>query len=50
MRIVKAELGEGAGAVGAAALVLWGLFAVPVPAAVMSRRAGRKVPVEGGAC
>ena len=47
---MKAELGEGAGAVGAGALVLWGLFAVPVPAAVMSRRAGRKVPVEGGAC
>jgi hypothetical protein len=46
VRIVKCELGEGAGAV---ALVLWELFAVSVSAAVMDRGAGTEVPAKGGA-
>ena len=49
VRIVKGELGEGAGAVGAAALVLRELFAVSVSAAVMDRGAGTEVPAKGGA-
>jgi predicted NBD/HSP70 family sugar kinase len=49
VRIVKGELGEGAGAVGAAALVLRELFAVSVSAAVMDRGAGAEVPAKGGA-
>jgi predicted NBD/HSP70 family sugar kinase len=51
-RIVKGELGEDAGAVGAAALVLRELFAVSVPVAVREaitdQGAGAKLPAEGG--
>jgi hypothetical protein len=49
VRIVNGELGEGAGAVGAAALVVRELFAVSVSAAVMDRGAGTEVPAKGGA-
>ncbi len=52
VRIVKGELGEDAGAVGAAALVLRELFAVSVPLAVREavtdQGAGAKIPAEGG--
>ncbi len=52
-RIVKGELGEDAGAVGAAALVLRELFAVSVPTAVqgavIDKGAGTEVPAKGGA-
>lgn len=51
-RIVKGELGEDAGAVGAASLVLRELFAVPVPVgvqeAVIDKGAGTEVLAEGG--
>jgi len=52
-RIVKGELGEDAGAVGAAALVLRELFAVSVPArareAIVDRGAGTEARPKGGA-
>lgn len=51
VRFVRGELGEDAGAVGAAALVLRELFAVSVPAAreaVVDREAGTGIPAEGG--
>jgi predicted NBD/HSP70 family sugar kinase len=51
-RIVKGELGEDAGAVGAVALVLRELFAVSVPVAVREavtdRGAGAEIPAKGG--